>query len=70
MGGIKEGSIVIGHSSGAVAALRLLEENKLLGAILVSACYTDLGDENEKRSGYYSTEWKWDQIRNNADFIV
>ena len=45
-------TIVIGHSSGAVAAMRLLEDTKLLGCVLVSACHTDLGEPNEKISGY------------------
>ena len=37
-------AVLIGHSSGAVAAMRLLEQTPLLGAVLVSACHTDLGD--------------------------
>ena len=36
-----EDAILIGHSSGAVAILRYLEENKCKLAILVGACYTD-----------------------------
>ena len=31
-------TIVVGHSSGAVAAMRLLENTKLIGAVLVAAC--------------------------------
>lgn len=68
--GADEDSIVVGHSSGAVAAMRLLEENKLKGAILVSACHTDLGEENERASGYYSRPWEWDKIKQNAEFIA
>ena len=36
------------QSSGAVAAMRLLEKTPLLGAVLVSACHTDLGDAGER----------------------
>ena len=62
-------TIVIGHSSGAVAALRLLEDHKLAGCVVVSACHTDLGDAGEQAAGYYPPsggEWKWDQIRENS----
>ena len=40
--------MLVGHSSGAVAAMRLLEKTPLLGAVLVSACHTDLGDAGER----------------------
>lgn len=43
--GADKNTILIGHSSGAVAAMRFAEENKILGSILISACHTDLGDE-------------------------
>ncbi len=49
--------------------MRLLEDQPLLGAVLVSSCHTDLGDANERASGYYPPsggEWKWDAIRSNA----
>ncbi|CAM9526947.1 unnamed protein product [Choristocarpus tenellus] len=65
-----EDSIVVGHSSGAVAAMRLLETDKLGGVVLVSACHTDLGNANERASGYYSRPWAWDKMRKNAGFIV
>ncbi|MCB9823460.1 alpha/beta hydrolase [Candidatus Nomurabacteria bacterium] len=65
-----EDAILIGHSSGAVAILRYLEENKCKLAILVGACYTDLGDEHEKKSGYFDNPWKWDKIKSNAEKIV
>jgi hypothetical protein len=42
--------------------MRLLEENEILGVILVATCHTDLGDANERASGYFSDPWKWDQI--------
>ena len=62
--------ILIGHSTGAVAIMRYLEIHKILGAVLVGACYTDLGFESEKRSGYYDKGWKWDVIKKNADWIL
>src|SRR5258708_24943751 len=41
-------SILVGHSSGAVAILRYLEENKAEGIVLVGASHTDLNDKKEK----------------------
>ena len=68
--GADANTILIGHSSGAVAALRLLEKNKLLGCLLVSACWTDLGDENERESGYYSRPWPYATIRSNCNWMI
>lgn len=62
--------ILIGHSSGAVAIMRYLETHKVKGAVLIGVCYTDLGLENEKVSGYYDEPWKWDVIKKNADWII
>lgn len=62
--------VIIGWSSGAVAAMRYAESNKIKGTILVSPCYTDLGDELEKQSGYYSEPWQWENIKANQDKIA
>ena len=62
-------TIVVGHSSGAVAAMRLLQDTKLAGAVLVSSCHTDLGDAGEQAAGYYPPgggPWEWSKIRENA----
>lgn len=48
-----ENTILVGHSSGAQAALRYTEEYKVRGVVLVSATFTDLGDSGERASGYY-----------------
>lgn len=65
-----EETIIIGHSSGAEAAMRFLESYRVKGCILVSACHTDLGIANERASGYYSRPWEWDKIAHNAQFFV
>ncbi|HEX8389926.1 MAG TPA: alpha/beta hydrolase [Candidatus Saccharimonadales bacterium] len=62
--------VVVGWSSGAVAAMRFAETNKIKGSVLISPCYTDLDDEMEKQSGYYADAWKWDQIKSNQDKIA
>jgi len=63
-------TVLIGHSSGCEAAMRLAENHRIQGIILVSACYTDLDDENERASGYYNRPWHWNKIRENVGWIV
>ena len=65
-----ESTIIIGHSSGAVATLRYLENHKLLGAIIIGTNYTDMGEAAEKESGYYDAPWQWDKIKSHADWIT
>lgn len=68
--GANERTILIGHSSGAVAAMRFAENNKILGSVLVGACYTDLNDQMEKESGYYNRPWNWKAIKANQKWII
>lgn len=68
--GVDENTIVVGHSSGAVAAMRLLENTPVLGCVLISACHTDLGCESERISNYYSRPWEWDSIKTNSAWIM
>lgn len=65
-----ENTILIGHSTGAVAALRFAEKNRILGSILVGAYYTNLGDESEKKSGYFDRAWDWQAIKDNQKWII
>lgn len=62
--------VIVGWSSGAVAAMRYAENNPILGSILVSPEYTDLGDEMEKQSGYYDTPWQWEKIKQSQQHIA
>jgi|SRR3989344_558038 len=68
--GADENTVLIGHSSGAIAALRFAENNKILGSVLVGGYYTDLGDEGEKKSGYFDESWNWEKIKNNQKWII
>jgi len=68
--GADEDSILIGHSSGAVAAMRYAESNKIMGSVLVGVYYSNLSDENEKKSGYFNEPWDWKAIRDNQYWII
>jgi predicted alpha/beta hydrolase family esterase len=60
--------ILVGHSSGAQAALRYSELYPVKAAVLVSATFTDLGDAYERASGYYPQQDKDGNITNAYDF--
>jgi predicted alpha/beta hydrolase family esterase len=64
-----EDTVVVGHSTGALLAMRLLEVHAVRGVILVAAAHTDLGDEGERASGYFDTAWDWEAMKPNATFI-
>jgi len=68
--GADENTIIIGHSSGAVAAMRYAETHQIYGSVLVGACYTDLGEPSEKISGYYDIPWDWEAIKANQRWIL
>ncbi len=65
-----EHTILIGHSSGAIAAMRFAESHKIFGTVLVGAYVSDLGEQSEKISGYFDEPWKWDAIRKNQKWII
>lgn len=65
-----ENTIIIGHSSGAIAAMKFAEENRILGSVLVGAYHSDLGIEKEKLSGYFNAPWDWNAIKMNQRWII
>lgn len=65
-----ENTVVVGHSSGAEAAMRFAEKNQIGGLVLVSACVTDLDDENERESGYYNRPWDFPSIVSNVIGVI
>lgn len=70
---VDRSTIVVGHSSGAEAAMRLAEKVRLKGIVLVAACHTDLGHEGERQAGWYPPsggEWDWKAIKANVEWIV
>lgn len=65
-----EGDVLVGWSTGAVAAMRYAEENKIKGSILISPSFTDLGEESERVSGYFDKPWNWEVIKKNQEKIT
>ncbi|KAJ3338522.1 putative hydrolase rbbp9 [Gonapodya sp. JEL0774] len=63
-------SVLVGHSSGAVAALRWAETRPIRGIVLVAAYDDALGDPGEQTSGYFDGPFDWAAIRENCGFIV
>lgn len=63
-------TILIGHSSGAIAAMRYAEKHPLLGTALIGAYHTDLNIPSEIQSGYFNRPWNWEKIKNNLKWIV
>lgn len=67
---VDSNTILIGHSSGAIAAMRFAEQYPILGSILVGAYHTDLNMESERLSGYFNRPWNWKKIISNQKWIT
>ena len=63
---VDKDTVVVGHSSGAQAVLRLAEKIELHALIIVSACVTDGGDAGERESGWYDRPFQWDLMKRNV----
>lgn len=63
-------TVIIGHSSGAAAALRVAEAMPLRGLVLVAAYDSDLGDAVERGSGYFNRPFDWARIVDHCGFII
>jgi predicted alpha/beta hydrolase family esterase len=68
--GLDETTLLVGHSTGSACALRLMEQHKVAGCVLVAAYYTDLGDSMERESGYFDRPWDWAAIKRNAPWVL
>ncbi|MBA3237754.1 MAG: alpha/beta hydrolase [Parachlamydiaceae bacterium] len=67
---VDEYTVLVGHSSGAIAAMRFAEKQKILGSVLVASYHTDLGMSSETESGYFDRPWDWDAIRQNQKWVI
>ncbi len=63
-------TILVGYSSGAIAALKFAQQYEILGSVLVGVYHTDLGIKEEKLSGYFDTPWDWKTIQANQQWTV
>jgi pimeloyl-ACP methyl ester carboxylesterase len=68
--GCDENSIIIGHSSGAQAALRYSEIFKVLGLIIITPYVTHMNNSHEKESGYFDKPWDPLSIQQNCKWIL
>ena len=68
--GLDENTLLIGHSTGSVCAMRLMEEHKVAGCVLVAAYHTDLGDDMERESGYFSRPWDFAAMKRNCPWVL
>ena len=68
--GLDANTLVIGHSSGAACALRLMEERAMAGCVLVAAYDTDMGDDIEKESGYFDRPFDYDAMKANCPWVL
>ncbi|PRP87934.1 hypothetical protein PROFUN_02671 [Planoprotostelium fungivorum] len=64
--GANEETILVGHSSGAA----IIEDTKVFGVVLISSYTSDLGDANERSSGYFNREWNWEKMKQNAKWVI
>lgn len=67
---VDDQTILIGHSSGAIAAMRIAETDRVLGSVLVGGYHTDLGLSTEKISGYFDRPWDWPSIVKNQKWVI
>lgn len=68
--GADENTILVGYSSGAIAAMRFAEKNKIYGTALISTYHTDLNNPWEEKAGYFNRPWDWEAIKNNQNWIL
>ncbi|XP_008838450.1 putative hydrolase RBBP9 [Nannospalax galili] len=58
------------HSMHLEIDIRYAETHQVYAIVLVSAYTSDLGDDNERASGYFSRPWQWEKIKANCPHIV
>ena len=68
--GADENTILIGHSSGAIAALCFAETHAILGSVLVGAYISHLNEPDEIASGYFDVPWDFARIKKNQKWLV
>jgi predicted alpha/beta hydrolase family esterase len=67
---VDDRTILIGHSSGALACMRYAERFPVLGLVLVTPYVTHMGNPHEKESGYFDFRWNPESMRQNTEWII
>lgn len=62
--------LLVGWSTGAVAAMRYAESHPVGGLVLVAPHHTDLGKLFERDSGWFDAPWQWDAIARHAPSLA
>ncbi len=65
-----ENTILIGHSTGAIAAMRYAQNHKILGSVLIGTYHTHMGIQSEIDAEYFDSPWDWEAIKNNQQWVV
>jgi len=68
--GAGENDVIVGWSSGALAAMRYAETHKLRGSVLIGPSAEHMDDELEKQSGYFDEPWQWENIKANNGHLT
>lgn len=68
--GIDTNTVIVGHSSGAQAAMRWAEKHKVAGLVLVSPASDDQGMWVERNTGWFNEPFDWQTIKKNSGFIM
>lgn len=62
--------VLLGWSCGSVAAMRVAQEARVRGLVLLAPYFNDYGYEVVRNAGWIDAPWDWAQIRRNADSIA
>lgn|SRR3989338_9166257 len=65
-----QNTVLVGHSSGAIAAMCFAEQHPILSSVLVGAYHSHLNLEKEKLSGYFDAPWNWEKIKSNQQWTI
>ena len=63
---IESYDLVIGHSTGANAVMKLAEKYRIKNLLIMGGTFTTLCDPSEKATGWFDHKWEWGKIQENC----